>query len=78
MVLSTDNNWDCGGSGPHTPGEVRKLPHGKEPHHGNSILCRACWQKEIKFRRERNRELEAFAQFDLPRWEDAEVYNTGI
>jgi hypothetical protein len=67
-------NFNCNGSGPHTTGEVRKLAHGKDPHHGNSILCRACFQHELEHRRDRNRTLEAFAQFDLPRWEDAEVY----
>ena len=64
-------NNDCNGSGPHTPGEVRVMPYGGG---GNDILCRACWQRALAYRRDRNRELGDFAQFKLPAWETAKVY----
>lgn len=44
---------------------------------GNLILCRACFNYEIGWRRERNNELEEFAKFALPNWEDLEVYEVG-
>ena len=69
-------NNDCNGSGPHTAGEVRVMPHSDAPLHGNDILCRACWQRALTDRRERNRSLGDFAQFALPAWETAEVYDT--
>lgn len=52
-------------------GQVRKLPTGGS---SNAILCRACFERELVWRRERNRELEKSAQFDLPKWEELEVY----
>jgi hypothetical protein len=64
----------CDGSGPHYVGELRVLPQSSDPHHGNAILCRACYQQEWVFRKERNQELDASAQFDLPEWSDLKVY----
>ena len=67
-------NWNCGGSGPHTSGEVRVMAHSDTPLHGNDILCRSCWQRALTDRRERNRELGEFARYSLPVWETAKVY----
>jgi hypothetical protein len=66
----------CNGSGPHRGDEVRLLPHTKTPLHGNDILCRACFEREIEYRRERNRSLGDFAKYDTPAWEDCKLYET--
>lgn len=55
-------------------GEVRLLPLGKSANHGNLIVCRACWQYEIDYRRGRNRTLGVDCKFDLPAWETLKVY----
>lgn len=52
-------------------GEVRVLPTGGD---SNAILCRACFAREIAFRRERNRELSSDCKFDLPTWDSLKVY----
>lgn len=64
-------NLNCDGSGPHTPGIVKKLPLGGG---ANLLLCHACWSNELRYRRVRNFSLGDSAYFDLPKWEDAEVY----
>lgn len=64
-------NSSCGGSGPHSAGEVRALPTGGD---SNAILCRACFNHEITFRKDRNSELDESARFDLPAWEDLKAY----
>lgn len=65
-------NPNCdGGRCQNDSGEVRLLP---TVGGGNLILCRACYQYEIAYRRDRNRELAASAQFALPFWDVAEVY----
>ncbi len=53
-------------------GPVRVLPYGGSG--GNGILCRSCFDHEMAWRRERNQELEQFAQFDLPLWSTLKVY----
>lgn len=65
---------NCDGSGPHALGTVKVLPTGGD---GNMILCRSCWLAEIRYRKERNRDLGDFAKFDLPTWESGKVYETG-
>lgn len=65
---------DCDGSGPCVVSEVRVLPLGSNPHHGNLILCRACFEREIAFRRERNRELARANWFALPAWDSLAKY----
>ena len=62
---------NCCGSGPHSDGEVRVMPSGGD---SNLILCRSCWARENQYRRERNRQLGNFAQYKLPDWETAKVY----
>lgn len=69
---ATNNN--CDGSGPHTMGEVRLLPLGSSPHHGSLILCRACFEHEIAYRKERNRDLSKDCAFKLPEWASLQVY----
>jgi hypothetical protein len=64
-------NPNCDGSGPCTPGQVRVLPTGGD---SNGILCRACYGREIQFRKERNKELGKSCQFDLPAWDTLKVY----
>lgn len=54
-----------------TSGEVRVLPTGGD---SNAILCRVCYWFELAFRKERNRELDRDAQFDLPAWSSLKVY----
>lgn len=68
------NNCNCDGSGPHSGPEVRVLPLGKNPHHGNLILCRNCHARELEWRKERNPELAEDCRYDLPAWESLEVY----
>jgi len=48
------------------------LPTGGD---SNAILCRSCYQHELQWRRERNRDLADSAKFDLLGWETLEVYN---
>lgn len=64
-------NCDCDGSGPHSGDDVRLLPMGGG---SNAILCRACWDYEIEYRREisKGSSLQQFCQF--PKWEDGKVY----
>ena len=69
-------NPNCDGSGPCSFGEVRVLPLGSEPHHGNLILCRSCFNREIAFRQDRNKELSKDCAFNLPTWDSLEVYST--
>lgn len=49
-------------------GEVRLLPTGGD---GNMILCRDCYEHEMRYRRER---VAAGEPFDLPAWNELKVY----
>ena len=51
-------------------GEVRVLPYMG----GNVILCRACFDHEIAWRKDRNKDLAEDARYDIPTWESLEVY----
>jgi hypothetical protein len=51
-------------------GEVRLLPTGAG---GNMIVCRQCFNHELRYRSYRNIELEMFA-FEIPTWEQLCVY----
>jgi len=66
---------NCSGSGPHALGQVRVMPTGGD---GNLILGRRCWEHELAYRRDRNRDLGEFARFDLPAWTMAKVYGEGV
>lgn len=65
------NNNNCDGSGPCDMGEVRVLPTGGD---SNAILCRRCFNREIAFRQDRNRDLAKDCQFQLPAWSTLKVY----
>ena len=65
------DNPNCSSSGPHESGEVKRMPTGE----GDAvILCRACWLKELAWRRACNKSLAAEQWLDLPDWDSAEVY----
>ena len=49
----------------HAAGRVRVLPTGAD---SNAILCRPCFDHEMRWRIERNKELETSCQYDLPKW----------
>lgn len=67
-----NRNPNCdGGECWSATGEVRLLPTGGE---SNGILCRGCFNREITWRRERNKDLAPECQFALPNWEALEVY----
>lgn len=51
--------------------EVRVLPTGGD---GNMIVCRACFNYEINYRKDRNKKLGKDNQFKIPNWEDLQVY----
>ena len=55
-------------------GQVRVLPTGSLPHHGNMILCQSCFRHELAWRVERNTELAPDCAFKLPTWESLKVY----
>lgn len=60
--------YDCDGSGPHGPGEIRQLPLGGD---GNLLLCRACCSRELAWRKGRNDEMgveNATLRYALPQW----------
>lgn len=54
-------------------GEIRVLPTGGD---SNALLCHACYLNEIQFRKIRNRTLPKENQFDIPFWENLEIYKT--
>lgn len=60
---------NCDGAGPHSGTETRRLPTGGS---GAAIVCRCCYDRELRFRRERIRE---GVDFELPAWGDLEVYD---
>lgn len=70
-------NWNCDGSGPHTPGTVKRLPTSADPHGGAVILCKADWAREMAWRKERNAHLSPDARFPIIRWAQGETYKTG-
>lgn len=72
--MTTTQNPHCDGSHCRaSTGEVRVLPTGGD---SNAILCRACYENEIRFRRERNASVlhPVSTPFDLPAWETLKPY----
>ena len=65
------NNPNCDGSGPCDMGEVRLLPTAGG---GNMILCNRCFEHELAWRKERNRELASEAKFAMPTWWECKLY----
>ncbi len=51
--------------------EVRLLPYGGG---GNMIVCKACYEHEMEYRHDRNKETRE-DRFLLPEWEDLKVYD---
>jgi len=73
--MTSYHNNNCGGD--HCTertqyGPVRRLPTGGD---GAVILCWACYEYELAWRRRRNQELGEAAQFKLPRWHDLPIYS---
>ena len=68
--MTTRYNDHCDGIGPHDPGEVRALPLAGG---ANLHVCAVCYEREMIFRRDRNRRLHAGAQFALPTWAELRV-----
>ena len=69
----------CGSHCRSSVGEVRVLPYVRKMRRylgGNMILCYHCYAHELAYRRERNRELGEFAQYDLPKWDDLKKYES--
>lgn len=54
-------------------GEVRLLPLGAKPEHGNLIMCHTCFIYEMGWRADQNAAWECI-NYDLPAWQDLEVY----
>ena len=67
-------NTSCDGAGPCDPGRVRVLPVSSDPHYGNMILFRNCFDREIAFRVMRNSNLHPDLQFSLPEWTRLAIY----
>ena len=67
-------NLNCCDYGHETVEKVRRLPTG-----GNTavIVCKHHFNNEMDFRAERNLTLESSAKFDIMKFEDLEIYNTG-
>ncbi len=58
---------NCDGTGPHSTGTRRLLPTGAD---GKALLCRACFEREMQFRRAANAERTAYTSaHDVPQWE---------
>jgi hypothetical protein len=74
MEIMIQNSYCDGGRCVAPDGEVRVLPLGAIPDHGNMILCQACFMFEMQYRKERNRTLGKDCQFKIPAWEDLKVY----
>lgn len=66
------HNPNCdGGRCRQETGEVRALPSGGD---SNLILCQDCFNHELGYRRDRNRELGEDSKFELPLWDSLAVY----
>lgn len=68
-------NWGCDNDKcTDANSEIRVLPTGGS---SNALLCKACYQQEIYFRKFRNLELDKANQFKIPNWLDLKVYDPG-
>ena len=65
--------YGCDGGCDKDVPQLRLLPAGGG---SNMILCHRCFDKEIRWRYARNPGLSPECRFDLPAWEDLEVYDT--
>jgi len=69
-------NWNCGGAHCQETSQVnfsqvRVLPTSQD---SNAILCHACFNHEIAWRKQENKTRPEYARFELPTWESLEVY----
>ena len=65
------HNNSCDGSDCKSiTGIVKYIPLGG----GGLVLCKACYQQEMAWRRERNKELSKENRFDIPAWKSLEIY----
>lgn len=53
-----------------TKGEIRRLPISGG---ANALVCKACFERELIWRRDRNDSLSFTSRFSLPMWEELEV-----
>jgi len=59
------HNGICDGCGDGREKRVHKLSVGV---HGNLFLCKKCWNREMRWRKERNKELERQNRFSILKW----------
>lgn len=57
----------------HPNGQIRVLPTGGS---GNALLCRACFNHEMHYRKIRNIDLGDAYKFKIETWENLRVYET--
>ena len=64
---TTEIECECDGSGPCHGTETRRVPTGGD---GGAILCRACYGAEMRWRRERNKDIinPVCHPFKTPEW----------
>lgn len=57
-------NQDCDNCGIHTekPGKIKWLNLGNN---SGAFLCETCWNKEMNYRKERNKTLHGAAKFNI-------------
>jgi hypothetical protein len=64
-------NYNCdGGRCVRDRGQIRVLPTGGD---ANALLCHACFNHEMAWRRERIKE---GIPYELPKWEELKVYES--
>lgn len=55
--------------------EVRLLPLGRDPYHGNIILCRSCFEHEMQYRRDQAHDTGCPENWDTDvTWESLKIY----
>lgn len=70
MAKATARNTDCDGCGAFTttPGKIRRL---SLPGNAAIHLCKKCWTREMRWRKERNKILHPTARFPIRAWPGA-------
>lgn len=70
--MNKNKNWNCDNEYCLNPnGEIRVLPTGGS---GNALLCHACYEYEMSYRREHNKK---YLPFNIPAWESLRIYDAG-
>lgn len=64
------DNPDCSGAGPHSRNMTVRILHTGGG--GNAILCRACFWREMSYRRQR---IAEGVPFELPSWQSLTIYD---